>query len=459
VICLKITAVYAEINMTTIDVRAGRLSQEQLALNFDDAHPPLQSGNAIVEANRCYFCYDAPCVDACPTSIDIPNFIRKISTGNLKGSAKDIFSQNIMGGMCARVCPTETLCEGACVRETQDHQPVRIGELQRYATDSYLETSETFFERAESSGKKIAVVGGGPAGLSCAHRLAVLGHQAVVFEAREKLSGLNEYGIAAYKTVNDFAQREVDFILKIGGIEIRTNQCLGQDVKLEDLRQEFDAVFLSVGLGDVNSLGLESEEIAGVYDAVNTISELRQSGNLAELSVGRRVIVIGGGSTAIDIAVQSKKLGAEDVTLAYRRGPDQMSATWKEQEFAQTNGVRVKHWLAPKSLQSENGHVSGVEFECTALNSQGKLSTTGELRNMEADVVFKAIGQTLVNSLDSASEMPETEGGKIAVNAEYETSLAGVWAGGDCIRSGDDLTVQAVEDGKQAAIAIHGKLT
>jgi glutamate synthase (NADPH/NADH) small chain len=445
--------------MTTIDVRSGRLSQEQLALNFADAHPPLQRGNAIVESNRCYFCYDAPCIDACPTSIDIPNFIRKISTGNLKGAARDILSQNIMGGMCARVCPTETLCEGACVRETQDHQPVRIGELQRYATDSFLESSETFFERAESSGKKIAVVGGGPAGLSCAHRLAVLGHNAVIFEASEKLGGLNEYGIAAYKTVNDFAQREVDFILKIGGIETRTNQRLGQDVELDDLRQQFDAVFLSVGLGDVNSLGLESEEIAGVYDAVATISALRQSENLAELLVGRRVIVIGGGSTAIDIAVQSKKLGAEDVTLVYRRAPEQMSATWKEQEFAQTNGVHVKHWLAPKSLQSENGHVSGIEFDCTESNPEGKLSSTGELRNMEADVVFKAIGQTLVNSLDSAAEMPETEGGKIAVNAEYETSLVGVWAGGDCIRSGEDLTVQAVEDGKQAAIAIHRKLT
>jgi dihydropyrimidine dehydrogenase (NAD+) subunit PreT len=445
--------------MTTIDVRSGRLSQEQLALNFADAHPPLQRGNAIVESNRCYFCYDAPCIDACPTSIDIPNFIRKISTGNLKGAARDILSQNIMGGMCARVCPTETLCEGACVRETQDHQPVRIGELQRYATDSFLESSETFFERAESSGKKIAVVGGGPAGLSCAHRLAVLGHNAVIFEASEKLGGLNEYGIAAYKTVNDFAQREVDFILKIGGIETRTNQRLGQDVELDDLRQQFDAVFLSVGLGDVNSLGLESEEIAGVYDAVATISALRQSENLAELLVGRRVIVIGGGSTAIDIAVQSKKLGAEDVTLVYRRAPEQMSATWKEQEFAQTNGVHVKHWLAPKSLQSENGHVSGIEFDCTESNPEGKLSATGELRNMEADVVFKAIGQTLVNSLDSAAEMPETEGGKIAVNAEYETSLVGVWAGGDCIRSGEDLTVQAVEDGKQAAIAIHRKLT
>ena len=445
--------------MTTIDVRAGRLPQEELNLNFTDVHPPLQPGNALVEANRCYFCYDAPCVDACPTSIDIPSFIRKISTGNLKGSASDILSQNIMGGMCARVCPTETLCEGACVRETQDHQPVRIGELQRYATDSFLESGATIFTRAESSGKKIAVIGGGPAGLSCAHRLAVLGHQVVIFEAREKLSGLNEYGIAAYKTVDDFAQREVDFILKIGGIEVRTNHRLGQELKLDNLRQEFDAVFLSVGLGDVNSLGLESEEIAGVYDAVETISELRQCRNLAELSVGRRVIVIGGGSTAIDIAVQSKKLGAEDVTLAYRRGPEQMNATWKEQEFAQINGVQVKHWLAPKSLQSENGHVSGIEFECTTLNQDGKLSATGELRNMEADVVFKAIGQTLVNTLDATAEMLETEAGKIVVNAEYETSLAGVWAGGDCIGSGEDLTVQAVEDGKQAAIAINRKLS
>ena len=445
--------------MTTIDVRNGRLSQEQLDLNFSDSHPPLEPGNALVEANRCYFCYDAPCIEACPTSIDIPSFIRKISTGNLKGSAKDILSQNIMGGMCARVCPTETLCEGACVREAQDHQPVRIGELQRYATDSFIESGETFFERAESSGKKIAVVGGGPAGLSCAHRLSMLGHQAVVFEAREKLSGLNEYGIAPYKTVNNFAQLEVDYILKIGGIEVRTNQKLGHDVKLDDLRKQFDAVFLSVGLGDANSLGLENEEIAGVYDAIETIAELRQSENLAELSVGRRVVVIGGGSTAIDIAVESKKLGAEDVTMVYRRGPEQMNATWKEQEFAQTNGVQVKHWLSPKKLKSENGHVSGIEFECTELNHEGKLSVTGEIRSIEVDVVFKAIGQTLDNSLNSDDEMPLTRTGKFAVNAEYETSLQGVWAGGDCINSGEDLTVQAVEDGKQAAIAIHRKLT
>jgi glutamate synthase (NADPH/NADH) small chain len=360
--------------------------------------------------------------------------------------------------MCARVCPTEILCQGACVREAQEHQPVRIGELQRYSTDWFFESGETFFERGEPTGKRIAVVGGGPAGLSCAHRLAVLGHETVVFEVREKLSGLNEYGIAAYKTVNNFAQREVDFILQIGGIETRTNQKLGQEVILDDLRKEYDAVFLSIGLGDVNSLGLEGEELDGVYSAVDTISELRQSESLKELSVGRRIVVIGGGNTAIDISVQSKKLGAEDVTLTYRRGPEQMSATWKEQEFAQTNGVRVKHWVAPKSLQSENGHVSGIEFECTELNPEGKLRGTGELRYMEADVVFKAIGQLLEDSVFSGSEIPAIEGGKIAVNSEFETSLPGVWAGGDCVNSGDDLTVQAVEDGKQAANSIHRKL-
>ena len=247
--------------------------------------------------------------------------------------------------------------------------------------------------------------------------------------------------------------------MQIGGIETRTSQKLGQEVELDELRQEYDAVFLSVGLGDVNSLGLESEELEGVFNAVNTISELRQSSNLGELSVGRRIVVIGGGNTAIDIAVQSKKLGAENVTLAYRRGPEQMSATWKEQEFAQTNGVLLKHWVAPKRLQSENGHVTGIEFECTELNSEGKLTTTGELRIIEADVVFKAIGQLFEDTVFSGSEMPEIVGGKIVVNTEFETSLPGVWAGGDCVRSGEDLTVQAVEDGKQAALSIHRKLT
>ncbi len=445
--------------VTNIDVRSGRLSKEDITKNFADVHPPLSPGNALVESNRCYFCHDAPCVEACPTAIDIPNFIRKISTGNLKGSAKDILTQNIMGGMCARVCPTESLCEGACVRHTGENQPVRIGELQRYATDWFLETGETFFERGKSTNKRVAVIGGGPAGLSCAHKLAIFGHEVVVFESREKLSGLNEYGIAAYKTVDNFAQREVEFILNIGGIEIRNNKSLGKDFQLKNLQDEFDAVFLSIGLGNVNSLGLKGASMNGVYDAVEKISELRQSKNLADLPIGRRIVVIGGGSTAIDIAVQTKKLGAEDVTLAYRRGPKQMKATWKEIEFAQNNGVRIKYWVSPKSLHSENGHVSGIEFDCTELDSDGKTFFTGDVRFMEADVVYKAIGQLLEDDFDSEFENIKIEKGKIAVNSKLETSIPLVWAGGDCINSGEDLTVQAVEDGKQAAIAINEKLT
>ena len=444
--------------MTSTDIRSGRLSHKELADNFSDHHPPLSSANAKVEADRCYFCYDAPCIEACPTAIDIPNFIRKISTGNLKGSAKDILSQNIMGGMCARVCPTEILCEGVCVRNTQDENPVRIGDLQRYATDWFFERGETLFERAEPTGKSIAIVGGGPAGLACAHRLAVLGHDSTIFEAKEKLSGLNEYGIAAYKTVNDFAQREVEFILKIGGIETRTNHVLGRDIKLDDLRNEFDAVFLSIGLGDVNELGLGDNDPEGVYNAVDTIADIRQTKKLEKLAVGRRIVVIGGGNTAIDIAVQSKKLGSEDVSIVYRRGSQHMSATWKEQEFAKSSGVNIKYWLSPKSLHSVNGHVTSVEFECTKLNSDGKILYTGESRFMEADIVFKAIGQSMQDTIFSDSEMPEIKKGKIAVNNEFETSLARVWAGGDCVKSGEDLTVQAVEDGKQAANSIHQKI-
>ncbi|MDP6729093.1 MAG: FAD-dependent oxidoreductase, partial [SAR324 cluster bacterium] len=283
----------------TPDIQKGRLSTQQLAQNFEDIHPPLDYGNVILEAQRCYYCFDAPCVNACPTQIDIPSFIRKISSGNTRGSAKDILSQNIMGGMCARVCPTEVLCEGVCVRNTQESKPVRIGALQRYSTDWLMEKGDMLFERAPSSGKRVAVIGGGPAGLSCAHRLAMLGHEVVVFEAREKMSGLNEYGIAAYKTVDDFAQREVEFILSLGGIKTQCGVSLGKDLKLSELKSEFDAVFLGIGLGNVNQLEIGDTPL-GVFSAVDYIEDLRQASNLENLPVARRVIVIGGGSTAID---------------------------------------------------------------------------------------------------------------------------------------------------------------
>jgi dihydropyrimidine dehydrogenase (NAD+) subunit PreT len=380
------------------DIRPGRLSEAQIASNFADMHPPLTPSEALIDADRCYFCYDAPCTTACPTGIDIPEFIQKIRSGNLKGSAHTILRENIMGGMCARVCPTEVLCEDACVRNTHEERPVRIGLLQRYATDAVFAQNTQLFQRAPATGRKIAVVGGGPAGLSCAHRLAMLGHDVTVFEPKDKLGGLNEYGIAAYKTPNEFAAREVEFILGIGGIDVRTGVTLGEQISLTELRKQFDAVFLGFGLAGVNGLGLEGEQLEGVANAVDYIAELRQAPAKAKLPVGRRVVVIGGGMTAIDIAVQSKALGAEQVTMVYRRGQEHMNASRYEQEFAQVRGVNVRTWSKPRKFLVDGKRVRGIEFE------------------------------------------------------------SGVWAGGDCIAGGQDLTVSAVQDGKLAALSIDRTL-
>ncbi len=441
------------------DIQAGRLRPDDYVDNFNDVHPPLDRKRALIEAARCYYCYDAPCVEACPTGIDIPSFIRKISTDNIKGSAVDILSENIMGGACARVCPTEILCEGSCVRNTQEEKPVNIGELQRYATDHLMDTGDQVFERAAASGKKVAVVGGGPAGLSAAHRLSMLGHEVVVFEAREKAAGLNEYGIAAYKVPNDFAQREVDFILSLGGIELRCGQAIGKDFSLTELRRDYDAVFLSMGMAGVNALGLENEDLEGVVDAVDYIAQLRQSEDLSNLPVGRKVVVIGGGNTAIDIAVQTKRLGAEDVTLVYRRGKDNMNATWHEQDFAQLNGVKIKHWAQPSKLIGQDGQVKEIEFEYTQLDDNGRLMGTGDHFTLLVDQVFKAIGQSFVPAplMNGSAEVLEVSGGRIAVNEDRKTSLPNVWAGGDCV-AGEDLTVSAVQDGKVAAEAIDRHL-
>ena len=441
------------------EVSAGRLAPEDYARNFADLHPPLNEHQALVEADRCYFCYDAPCIRACPTSIDIPQFIRQISTGNLKGSAETILQQNIMGGMCARVCPTEQLCEEVCVRNTAEDKPVRIGLLQRHATDQLFQRNQQIFSRGTSTGKRVAVVGAGPAGLSCAHRLAVLGHEVTLFDAKEKLGGLNEFGIAAYKTVDNFAQREVDYILQVGGITVETGQRLGRDIGLAQLRRDFDAVFLGFGLGAVKSLGEAGENLAGVEDAVAYIADLRQAKDLAQLPVGRRVVVIGGGMTAIDIAVQSRHLGAEDVTIVYRRGREQMNASTYEQEIAQTSGVRIKHNAAPVALIGDGGQIRAVEFEYTRTGDNGQLERTGERFKLEADVVFKAIGQVLEpESLATDSAGLDLVNGRIAVDDERRSSLPGVWAGGDCIDGGQDLTVAAVEDGKTAALSIDRAL-
>jgi len=427
-------------------IAEGRLSAAELAENFADLHPPLDAHEAAVAADRCYFCHDAPCMAACPTSIDIPLFIRQIATGTREAAARTILSQNILGGMCARVCPTETLCEEACVREAAEGEPVRIGELQRYATDRLMASGAHPFTRAARTGKKIAVVGAGPAGLSCAHRLAMKGHDVTVYDRRPKAGGLNEYGIASYKSVDGFAAREVDWLLGIGGIEVVTGKELGRDLTLEGLKGAFDAVFLGIGLGGVNALGLDP--LDGVVPAVDFIAELRQAEDLGALKVGRDVVVVGGGMTAIDAAVQAKLLGALNVTLAYRRGRDRMAASRFEQDLATSKGVRIVTNVTPVALRGEHA-VSGVEFAYTG----DDLRETGDRAVIAADQVMTAIGQKL-----EAAAGPVLEGGKIAVTGAGRTSVAGVWAGGDCATGGDDLTVTAVAEGRDAAEDIHKSL-
>ena len=431
-----------------------------LASHFTDLAPPLSARQAELESSRCLYCYDAPCVNACPSDIDIPSFIRNIQQENVQGAAQKILSANILGGSCARVCPTEVLCQQACVRNNaQECAPVLIGLLQRYAIDN-AQFSEYPFTRAASTGKRIAVVGAGPAGLACAHRLALHGHEVVIFEAREKSGGLNEYGIAKYKLVDDFAQREVDFVLQIGGIEVRHGQRLGDNLSLSDLHQQFDSVFLAIGLGASRQLGLAHEEAPGVLAATDYIRELRQSDDLTQLPLAERCIVLGAGNTAIDMAVQMARLGAREVNLVYRRGQEDMGATGHEQDIAKANQVRLMTWAQPDEvLLDDQGQVRGMRFARTRL-ADGRLVKTGETFELAADAVFKAIGQTFDEATlsDPLAHSLQRTGDRITVDEHLRTSIPGVYAGGDCTSLGQDLTVQAVQHGKLAAQAIHAQL-
>jgi len=417
----------------------------------EDLLPTLTVPQAMAEADRCLYCWEAPCVKACPTSIDIPSFIRRIRTGNATGAGRKILEANIMGGTCARVCPTEVLCEASCVRNKAQEAPVAIGRLQRHATDALFAAGTQPFVRAPATGKKVAVIGAGPAGLACAHRLAREGHAVTVYEARPKSGGLNEYGLAAYKMAGEQAQKEVDFILSIGGITIEHGKALGRDVSIAGLRARFDAVFLGIGLGGTNALKVPGEELEGVEDAVAFIENLRQTSGLGTPLTGKKVVVIGGGNTAIDAAIQAKLLGAEEVTLAYRRGAEQMGATAHEQALAKLAGVIVRPWLRPRRLSADGStRVASIELEKTKL-IDGKLTGTNHTEILSADLVLKAVGQTLDASVLDGMEI---EAGKVAVDADGRTSLKGVYAGGDCVKSGQDLTVQSVDDGQRAAAAI-----
>ena len=439
------------------DIRPGRLTAEAYAAHFADHVPPLTDAQALLEASRCLYCFDAPCMQACPTRIDVPSFIKRIAEENLRGAAEAILQANPLGGFCARDCPTEVLCEEVCVRNVQQGRPVAIGRLQRFAVDHLMASDDNqIFERAPESGRRVAVVGAGPAGLACAHALARAGHAVRLHDARPKAGGLNEYGVAAYKTAGNYAQREVAWLLAVGGITLQCGWALTSLEQFEALRRDYAAVFLGLGLADTYRLGMAGEMLAGVADAVEFIAALRQATDQGTVPVGRRVLVIGGGMTAVDAAVQSKLLGAERVDIVYRRGPGQMGASREEQELALTRGVTIQHWLAPVEVLSEGGSVRAVRVARQQLVA-GRLAPTGEECVLEADMVLKAIGQRLGNPVLAQYGLALRDG-RIAVDDLGRTSVTGVWAGGDCIAGGQDLTVDAVAHGLRAARDIDLRL-
>lgn len=441
-----------------------RAPRADLAALLAAKTPALDGHGALVAASRCLYCYDAPCVEACPTGIDIPAFIGRIRTGDLKGAAEKILSANPLGASCARVCPTEILCEQACVRTDAGEEPVPIGALQRHATDPFVLSGTPLFERKDESGHHVAVVGGGPAGLAAAHRLALAGHGVTLFEAGSALGGLNETGIAPYKLTSAEAAAEGDWLLSVGGITVQTSAALGREITLAELMRDFDAVFLGIGLARTHALRIPGERMAGVTDAVRWIASLRAALARDEApAVPRRIVVVGGGNTAVDAAVEARRLGAAEVTILYRRGPDEMSATAEEQAFALKNGVGILHWARPVRVIGRNGGVVGLEIERTTLNPEGRLIGTGETRKLAVDAVFKAIGQKLDRSAlhdGDGNELPIAHG-RIVVDDFGATAFPAVFAGGDCV-AGEDLTVQAVADGMRAADAIdrylHGRL-
>jgi dihydropyrimidine dehydrogenase (NAD+) subunit PreT len=424
---------------------------------LDELLPPLTRNEAAVEAARCLMCYDAPCTHACPTHIDIPKFIKKIATENLRGSARAILESNLLGATCARVCPVQELCEGACVLGAE-HKPIAIGRLQRYAIDFVYAKGIDLFQPGKATGKKVAIIGAGPAGLSCAGELAKRGHSVTLFEKRDLAGGLSTYGIIGLREPAEVARAEVAMIEKLG-VKLQTGKELGTDFTLADLQANFGAVFLSVGLGATPDLGIPGEEY--IIDGLEYIEQSKL--DAPNLIIGSNVVVIGAGNTAIDCATIAKRLGASQVTMVYRRTEKEMTAYAHEYDFIKREGVSFCFLTQPVRVHAENGTVNSLECLRMSLGPadvSGRPSpqpVAGSEFSLAADQVVKAIGQ---QKLSIASQLKlKTEKGFMQVNASFETSLPGVYAGGDCVRArGAASTVMAVQDGKLAARSIHERL-
>ncbi len=410
-----------------------------------------------IEANRCLYCYDAPCTKACPTHIDVPRFIAQIADGNLNGSARTILEANPMGASCARVCPVEELCEGACVYNTESDTPIRIGDLQRYATDTLRESGVALFRAGKPTGRRVAVVGGGPAGLSAARELRRFGHAVTIFEEHARLGGLNTHGIVPFRLATDVALWESQQVADLG-CEVRAGTRVGDGVSFDSLQSEYDAVILACGMGRVPKLDIPGEEL--VWDALEFIERAKLTGSAPGL--GSRVAVIGAGNTAIDALTCAKRLGADRVTMYYRRGEAQMSAYEFEYDFAKEEGIEFRFFCAPKRVIADDGRVTGVEFVKTSLaSSNGVTSVPGSEFIEPCDTVIRAIGQSrLLATLEAAGV--QHDGGVVRVDDAMRTTCKGIFAAGDAIfKKGEReaMVVEAAQQGKTAAKSVHEFLT
>lgn len=443
-----------------------KISYEDLQVNFQEVHPGLTNQEAVEESNRCLYCYDAPCIQACPTGIDIPTFIKKIASGNLKGSAKTIMTYNPIGASCSRVCPTEELCEGACVLN-HSTKPIMIGNLQRYATDWAIKNDQVLFQAGEKNGKTVAIIGGGPAGLSAARELALLGYDVTIFEAEEKAGGLNTYGIVSFRLPQNISFWEVKQVESLD-VKIRTNTRVGVDVSVEEIMGQHDIVILAVGMSKVPDLGIDGEDLDGVYDAIDFVKATKTK-PIDHQFLGKKVVVIGAGNTAIDGATCSVRLGAENVKILYRRTVDEMTAYDFEYEFAKQDGVEFRWLTAPvRIIGDENGKVNGIECVKMVLTEPGEdgrrrpVPLEGSEFILEVDAVIKAIGQSRYVDLLEQFGL-DHRGGVVKIDPNtYQTSNKKVFACGDVIfgkGQGEAMVVSAAQQGKDTAYAIHQLLS